>query len=296
VDTKQLRRFVCLADHLHFGRAAELLGESQSTLSLQIMSLERSIGVRLFERTKRSVNLTNAGREFLREVRPLLEQLNVALERTREAQIGRRGILSIGASKPTLSSHFPFIVRAFRDAYPEVTLDVRIGYTGRVIEDLHDRRVHVAFARANVKAAGVASELLWQVALHVLLPSGHLQAKEKAVQLGRLRGETLLTYPRSLIGESQDELIGFCRSQGFIPKAIHEIADADTIIGLVSCGLGVSVLARNTTPSPGTVIRPIAGRESLRQSIAAYWRSDESSSLVAELLSIARQRGNAKSA
>lgn len=106
-----------------------------------------------------------------------------------------------------------------------------------------------------------------------------------------LRGlETLITYPRALVGESYDELIAFCRAQNFVPKAIEEVPSADTIVGLVACGLGVSILARSgASQRADTVTKPIAGSTGWKLSTAAYWRKGETSPLVRAFLDLARR-------
>ena len=126
MDLRQLRHFIVLADQLHFGRAAETLAISQPTLSQQMIGLEADLNVRLFDRTKRSVRLTNAGKVYLAEVQDLLRRLDEAGKRVREAEHGSRGELVVGASGPAIISDLPRIVTAFGTRYPDVKVRVRV--------------------------------------------------------------------------------------------------------------------------------------------------------------------------
>jgi len=122
-----------------------------------------------------------------------------------------------------------------------------------------------------------------------VLPRGHPQANRKSVRLDGLSGETLITYPRKLIGDSYDQLLAFCHAHGFKPKAVEEVNDAASMLGLVTCGLGVSIGAfTGSLDAADVVTRPIAASEEWRFPIAAYWRTDAHSPLMETLLNAAR--------
>jgi DNA-binding transcriptional LysR family regulator len=290
VDLKHLHHFTVLARELHYGRTAAALGEAQSTLSQQIIGLEKTLGVRLFERSKHRVRLTNAGSVYVNELEPILAQLEQAGERARAAAVGTHGALLIGAASPAMSGTLPLVARTFRDKHPDVELKIRIMHTRDLVEELERSRIHLAFGRAGLTSDRLASTLLWRLPYRVVLPSGHREVRSTNVQLHRLTGETLITYPRDLVGESYDELIAFCRAQRFVPKAIEEIPNTDTMLGLVACGLGVAILARGTAaPETDTMTRPIAGSGHWTFGAAAYWRKDETSPLVRAFLETARR-------
>jgi DNA-binding transcriptional LysR family regulator len=287
MDIKQLQHFAFLANELHFGRAADALGTSQSTLSSQIMALEKSLGVQLFERTRRVVRLTRAGTILMNDVRPILEQLDVVGEHAREAARGERGTLVVGASKPAIGSRLPAALRAFQEAYPKVRLRVRVTYSDALLDDLEKRRSDIVFARAGIEAKNVGSKVLWDLPYQLILPTGHPASGAGPVALHRVSGETLFTYPRALVGDSYDKLIAFCRSFDFVPRAIEEVDDADTILALVACRLGVTINARGgASRMAGTVVKQIAGSGNWKYSVAAYWRDGEEDELGRALLAM----------
>jgi DNA-binding transcriptional LysR family regulator len=293
MDLRQLRHFAVLARELHYRRAAEALGTAQPTLSQQILALERDLGVQLFDRSKRSVRLTNAGRVFLDEVHAILEQVDIATDHAREAQAGRRGLLRVGTTSLTLSAHLPRVARAFRAMYPQITLKMSVMHSNELLEELKRRRIQIAFGRADMQAEAIASEVLWEFPYRLILPAGHPEARKAAVHLNKLRDETLIIYPRSLIGESYDEFIAFCRAHGFTPKSVEEVAGVDAIVGLVAAGLGVAILPSDRMFGvPDTVSKPIAASGNWRFATAAYWRTDESSPLVRVFFETARASGH----
>ena len=289
MELRQLRYFAVLAHELHFRRAAELLDTAQPTLSQQIIALENELGARLLERTKRSVRLTDAGAVFLAQVRTILDQIDVASDHVRQVEAGRRGLLSVGTSGPPLNTSLPRVVRTFRQRHPEITLNVRAMHSNDLLSELKQRRIQIAFGRADMLDDELVSETLWEFPFHVILPLDHPEAQKRAVKLERLSGETLITYPRSLIGESYDQLISFCNTHGFIPKTVEEVSGENSVGGLVACGLGVSILPfTGAAQNADTVSKPIAGSNDWTFSIAAYWRADGTSPLIAAMLDVAR--------
>ncbi|MEE4464097.1 LysR family transcriptional regulator, partial [Azotobacter chroococcum] len=144
MELRHLRYFIAVAEELHFGRAAEQLGISQPPLSQQIQALEEELGVRLFERTNRRVALSEVGRLFLPEARQVLAQLEQAVAVARRAQHGELGELKVGfTSSAPFTSTIPRAIRAFRQACPEVHLDLRELSSRGVAEAVHEGRLQV---------------------------------------------------------------------------------------------------------------------------------------------------------
>src|SRR3982751_6070970 len=124
MDLKRLRYFVTVAEELHFGHAAKRLHITQPPLSQQIQLLEQELGMMLFHRTRRRVEITSIGKVFLAEARALLKQSEEALARTRRVQRGEAGRLSIGWMPWSVLTPLPHMIREFCERYPDVHLDV----------------------------------------------------------------------------------------------------------------------------------------------------------------------------
>jgi len=246
VELRHLRYFIAVAEELHFGRAAEQLGISQPPLSQQIQALEEELGARLFERTNRRVALSAVGRLFLPEARQVLAQLEQAVDVARRAQRGELGELKVGftASAP-FTSTIPRAIRAFRQACPEVHLDLRELSSRGVAEAVREGRLQVGMLRplAPLPEDLVALELFAEP-LVAVLPVDHplAGAREEGVRLAALGEEPFVFFPRTFGTGLYDQLLGLARAAGFSPRIVQEASEAMTLIGLVATGLGVTVL------------------------------------------------------
>jgi DNA-binding transcriptional LysR family regulator len=284
LDVKQMQNFARLAVELHFSRAAEALGMSQSTLSSQIVALERELDTKLFERTQRRVQLTAAGAVLLENIEPILAQMDDIQRKVREAGLGERGTLIIGASEPAINTFLPDVIQSFRTQHPHVKLRVRAKFSEAALDDLLKYRIDVAFARPSPIAGVVDCRVLGSIPYQAILSVKHPAASKRVVALNELCGETLFTYPRRIIGGEFDTQIAFCNRLNFVPSAIEEVEDTDSIIALVACGLGVSILPRGMGINSSRVVaKPIAG-STWKYEVAALWRAGDTSAPAREFL------------
>ncbi|WP_086995873.1 LysR family transcriptional regulator [Rhizobium sullae] len=290
MDYKLMQSFVAVAEELHFGRAAARLHISQPPLTKQIQQLEQFMGVRLLERTKRKVELTPAGRVFLDEARAVLHQTEQAVELARKADRGETGHLAVGFIDAAIYSVVPSVVRRFTEHYPEVELsltDLRIPNQVRAVVE---RQLDIGFIHPPVVHKALKVESILVEPLIVALPETHRLASEAEVPLADLASEALIQFPRSINPSLYDEIIGLCRSSGFSPRIVREATPKQTIIGLVSVGLGVSLLPaclQNLRRS-GVVYRPIQGR-SLSIDTSIIYRREQPSPVLKAFLEIVRE-------
>ena len=246
MELRHLRYFVVLAEELHFSRAAQRLGISQPPLSQQIRALELSLNARLFERTNRRVELTEAGRALLVEARATLDQAERAANIVGQAQRGEIGELKIGfAPSAPLIAPFTATILAFRKSAPGVRLVLNEQVTTEQIDALLERRLHVGFIRSpsvpDLPDAIAAIEL-YREPLSVFLRADHPLARHRAVPLKALAAEPFVFFPRSHGTSLYDQMFALCRKAGFIPRIDQEARGNATILGLVAVGLGVSIL------------------------------------------------------
>lgn len=245
MELRHLRYFVAVAEELHFGRAADLLGISQPPLSQQIQALEQELGVRLFERSNRHVALTDAGRLFLEETRQTLAQVSKSVDVVRRAEQGEIGELQIGftASAPFVSI-IPRAVFAFRQAFPAVHLDLQEMTSSQVCQALMDKKLQIGMIRPLELPAELDAVELLSEPLVALLHAGHPLAGEQdgGLALAELADQPFVFFPRSYGTGLYGQLFSLARQAGFTPRITQEAHEALTIIGLVAAGLGVSVL------------------------------------------------------
>lgn len=245
MELRHLRYFVAVAEELHFGRAADLLGISQPPLSQQIQALEQELGVRLFERSNRHVALTDAGRLFLEETRQTLAQVSKSVDVVRRAEQGEIGELQIGftASAPFVSI-IPRAVFAFRQAFPAVHLDLQEMTSSQVCQALMEKKLQIGMIRPLDLPGELDAVELLREPLVALLHAGHPLAGEQngGLALAELADQPFVFFPRSYGTGLYAQLFSLARQAGFTPRITQEAHEALTIIGLVAAGLGVSVL------------------------------------------------------
>ncbi|AZE64632.1 transcriptional regulator, LysR family [Pseudomonas synxantha] len=245
MELRHLRYFIAVAEELHFGRAAQVLGISQPPLSQQIQALEQEVGARLFERTNRRVELSEAGRLFLQEARLVLAQVDKAADVARRAQSGELGELKIGfTSSAPFNSSIPQAIFAFRQAFPAVHLNLQEMSSTEVAESLVDESIQVGLMRPLPLPDSLSVVELMREPLVAVLNAGHplVEGSERGLHLAQLAQEPFVFFPRTYGSGLYAQLLNLARDAGFSPHFAQEAGEAMTIIGLVAAGLGVSVL------------------------------------------------------
>lgn len=269
MELRHLRYFVRVADELHFGRAAASLGISQPPLSQQIRVLEDELGVLLFERTSRRVELTDAGRLFLVEARRALEQVDHAGDVARRAARGEIGELAIGfvTSVPFVDAIASAFFH-FRQSHPAIRLTLRELPLDLQISALAERQLDVGFVRgpdAPLLPAGMTATMLIEEDMVVALRHDHPLAQKPALTVADLADQPLVLYDRMLGAGFNEHLTQLCRAAGFVPNVIQETSGLATLLGLVSAGFGLTVITRSLSAVhlDNLAYRPLAEPEAI---------------------------------
>lgn len=252
MDFRQIELFLAVADELHFGRAALRLGMAQPPLSQQIMRLEKSLGVRLFERTSRSVALTSAGHQLVKNGRDLLERRGEARSSVQRAASGEIGCLSIGFAASSALGLLPDLISRFSGAYPLVELQVREGSVQNHAQALLEGRLDLAIVRGPFRHESLVIHTLLSEPIVAVLKASSLGALTGQIRLRDLAEEPFLMFERSAAPGLHDALTGMCRNAGFTPS-IRQSADSwPSIAALVSAGLGVAL-----APASAALLLPL---------------------------------------
>lgn len=252
MELRQLRYFVRVAEELHFGRAAALLGISQPPLSQQIRALEDELGLALFERTSRRVKLTEPGRVFLAEARRTLDQANRTMEIARRARLGQFGELSIGftASVPFVSDVASALFR-FRQAHPTVHLQLDELARATQIAALSDRTLDLGFIRSAEQPAlpdGLVATVFLEEDLLVALRADHALARDDGkVPLEAILTEPFILYERRVGAGFNEHLFDLFRKAGHDPHIVLETSGPTALLGLVAAGFGLTIVSRSLT-------------------------------------------------
>ncbi|MHC0064965.1 LysR family transcriptional regulator [Nostoc sp. UIC 10890] len=290
MELRHLRYFVTLAEELHFGRAAERLHIAQPPLSQQIRQLEEELGFELFHRTKRKVQLTEAGQVFLGEVQQIMRQLQQAIEIGRQTSRGEIGQLVVGFVSSAAYNILPIILRTFRSCVPGVSIELHELTTDQQLDWLRESRMDVGLLRPPVEENRFSCETIFQESLMVALPEAHLLANQSNVCLTALANEPFILFPRILAPGLYDLIISLCQQAGFSPKVAQEAIQMQTIVSLVAAEMGVAIVPASLQNLQRTgVVYKTLEEVTPKVAIAMIWRKNETSPTVLRLVEIVRQ-------
>ncbi|MES2027184.1 MAG: LysR family transcriptional regulator [Pseudomonadota bacterium] len=247
IDLRLLRYFVVVAEEGHLTKAAQRIGIQQPPLSQQIRALEKELGVTLFRRLPRGMELTESGHALLIDARIILDQVNTTIEGVRRISQGELGRIAVGFTESaSLHPFIPAVIRAFRQVSPGVTLAVEESNTSDLVEALRQNRVDVAFIRSPIgNAAGLKMETMLVEEMIVALPATHPLAqnkRRKSLPLTALAEESFILNRRPSGPGLYDTVIAACRVAGFSPKVTLEARKNLSTLSLVAAGLGISIV------------------------------------------------------
>jgi DNA-binding transcriptional LysR family regulator len=282
MELRHLRYVVTLAETLHFGRAAERLHLSQPPLSHQIRQLEDELQVKLFSRTKRQVQLTEAGRMFVQEARVILAQAAHASNLASRMNRGEVGQLTVGVAGPADAPIFVAILREFAARYPKVRIVLRNLSSLDQTQAINEGRLHVGFVALPIDDAGLATETVLRQPIMIALPPDHRLAARDRVPLQALADEPHIMFARNNAPRFFDAVLAACREAGFSMNIAHEVDNLYTACALVAAGLGVCFVPTGVQDgrSNSMVLRPVVPALHIDMEIALAYKPQSTCELV----------------
>ena len=259
MELQQLRYAVAIAEEQSFTRAAQRCFVVQSALSRQIKSLESELGVRLFARTSRKVQVTPAGEAFVKQARLCLQAAERAKASAAAAHGQIRGSLTIGVIPTVTAVDIAAVLGAFRRSYPEVSVHVRTGGSDEFLRRIAAGQLDVGVLglAEGVTPRGVQTRELSQERLVAVLSEGHRLAGRRRLRLKDLADEPFVDFPEGSSGREQSDL-AFDRAR-LRREVSLEVNTADLLTGLVRQGLGVALVAPSVArEAPGCVCIPVS--------------------------------------
>jgi DNA-binding transcriptional LysR family regulator len=261
IELRLWRQFLAVAEDLHFGRAAVRLHMTQPPLTQAIAHLEALLGLKLFDRTKRSVQLTTAGAALVPEARDLLARAQALPAYARSSADGEAGRLRLAFVSTVGFDLLPGWVRAFREQHPRVRLEL-IEATGDVqLEAFERREIDAGFMLHSPGFAptGLASKLISQEQMVVALPAQSALAQLRNLALKDVLGQPLVMFPRRILPSIHDAIFAMYHAAGQLPQVTQEAIQMQTIVNLVSAGLGIAWVPESVRQfqRPGVVYRTL---------------------------------------
>lgn len=295
MELRQLRHFIAVADMLHFGRAAEKLGMTQPPLSQSIIALERELGAELFLRSKRNVALTSFGRQWLDHVRPAVDAIASLPEIARKLRNGSMGNLALSFVSTADYSVLPRLVQSYSAAFPDVGITLMEATSDVQVDALLNGRMDAGILIPTQPALPSVLEYrpLLREPLMAAVPEswvedGRLSLTDHCLHGDSWMTEPLIIFPRRVSPDFHDLVFGFYRSKGHQAVIRQEAIQMQTIISLVSAGMGMALVPASLRHLARTSVRylHLADTPPMLETGLA-WRRDDDNPTLAPLIRIA---------
>jgi DNA-binding transcriptional LysR family regulator len=264
IELRTWRQFLVLAEALHFGRAAQQMNMTQPPLTLAIQQLERRLGMPVFERTRRSVGLTPAGAALVEPVRQLLRQAAALPALARLAASGEAGRIRLGFVSTVGFGPLPGWLRGFRDAHPGISIELREATGDVQLRGFESGEVDAGFMLHAPGHAPQSPARLGQLSVGVeplvlALPDGAPWTEAHRLKPADVLAQPLVIFPRIATPSLYDAVLAFYHRHGVTPVIVQEAIQMQTIVNLVSAGLGIALVPRSVTQlqRPGVLYRPL---------------------------------------
>jgi DNA-binding transcriptional LysR family regulator len=301
VELRQLEYFLAVAEDLNFRRAAERLHMTQPPLSQQIRQLEIEMGLTLFDRSTRRVQLTAAGEVFRQSASRLLRQLQDSIAEARDVASGLAGQLALGFVPSATIEILPPILREFRSAFPGVRLVLHELNPEQQVRGLRDGSLGCGcfylppdqaapFGDRSLSAVPVSRE-----PLVAALPADHPLSAQRRVGVRELAGEPFVMVSSHRGSGLRDIILEQCRRGDMLPNVVQEATLIQTIAGLVASGVGVALLPASVRrlQRSGVAYRPLL-EEPLSVEMGIVWMRESENPVVAGFVAVARNAEQAQ--
>lgn len=290
MDIRQLRHALAVAETLHFGRAAERLGMTQPPLSQSILALERELGASLFLRSRRTVALTPFGRQWLDEVRPAVAAIDGLADGARRLLAGQAGRLSLSFVSTADYSVLPTIVQRYAAAFPDVRISLQEATSDVQIDALLEGQADAGIIIPSLSA--LPARLSYRPLLHepliAAVPEAWVEEERLSIEQGRIMGhgwmdEPLLLFPARVSPDFHELVMGFYRAQGREPAIRQEAIQMQTIVSLVSAGMGMALVPSSMRhlARTGTRYLELAGPAPMLETGLAWLSANRAPTLLA---------------
>ncbi len=296
MNFRQLEYFSAVAQAKSISKAARALHVAQPPVSRQIAMLEDELGVCLFLRNNKGIELTEAGRLLYQQSQQMFQDLRMMADSVRDVDAGLRGELKIGiiySDVPVVLGH----LREYHRAYPQVELYIRLGSPTDLLDDLDRGRLHVLFLRSQSEAPlGLREKVLGTDPLELVMRSETDPAPgQEEVELQSLRGVPMCLLRSDDMWGYSSYLIAECQREGFEPNVVCQCYDTPMAMQMVQAGFGISFLPRSivgTHPGAGIYAKPIRGIE-VHSYPTLVWSGDlYYSNCVKQFISLAKSFGD----
>jgi len=292
-DIRQLRYALAAADHGSFYRAARALDVEQSTLSRNILRLERVIGAKLFNRSRAGVAMTIAGTRFIRSARQMVANADRMVATMRVAGQGRAGSLMVGHNSSVSAGNLRATVLAWQDDNPDVDFESVEADRGALLAGIDTGEIDIAILMGNAHHVGYRHEPFWSERILAALPAAHPLAEREIVHWTDLRSEHFVLPAADPGPDFRDMLLGRLSMSGAHPDIRMNQTSRETVLSLLGAGRRMSIVCEGSTGAryPDVVYRAVNGEQGpALTAYSGYWRDDNGNPPLKRFLTFIRSR------
>src|SRR6266853_979557 len=290
MELRHLRYFVAVAENLNFTRAAAKLHLAQPSLTRQIHNLEEEIGVRLLNRSRSQVALTEEGRSFLVDARRILALAKESVLAVQRLSRGETGQLNIAYLSNFDFELLPETLGAFRQSFPHVAVNLFDMAPAEQFRALQAQKIDLGFV--GLRPPATTRDLQWEsIARHrtlVVLPAKHRLARQRQVKLGELKTMFFVGLSEKTHPGFRDWLCETCQPAGFTPKILQDAELEPALMTFVAEGLGVTLAREHIKklPHPGVALRPLL--PPIKSDYCIAWNRDNDSRALQQYIQIVK--------
>ena len=275
IELRHLRYFMEVAEELHFKRASEKLYISQPALSKQIKQLEESLGLELFERHNRKVELTKTGAFLKSELKQYLKSLDVIISNTKLVGNGYDGNLSFGYVGSAMHEVIPQLLLDIRKTLPQIIFDLKEMDNQEQIDSILNYDIDLGFVRLDRLPRGISSLPVHQDTFSLVLPKKHKINQKNFNNLLQLKDESFILFDASYSHSYYDKVMQIFEDCGFSPIISHKTVHAHTIYSLVENNFGISIVPTSLQEGYKKAIKFIELKKNKsRTTLQLIWKKD----------------------
>jgi DNA-binding transcriptional LysR family regulator len=286
-ELRQLRYFVTVAEERNFTRAAQRLHIAQQSLSQQIQTLERQLGVTLLRRSSRGAEPTDVGTVLLREARAVLARADRAVEAVRSAALGEEGTLRVGFLSSVANYLMPPVVRLFHDRHPAVRLEAEEMPVAALVAGARDGSLDAGLSRPPLVDDLEVEEILREPVAAVL-PEGHPLSGREALTLADLADEPWVLTARSSWPPWHRKYDEDFARVGYRPRVVQRGTSPQNLLALVAAGVGVTrlPLSSRSLRDGGVAFVPLTGEDAC---VVVFWHPHAMNPALPALRAVLRE-------
>lgn len=288
MELRHLRSFLAVADELHFGRAADRIGATQSAVSRHLQLLEAELGYVLLTRSSRSVTLSAAGKALRSRITSHVEAMDRAVDEARAISAASAGRLRVGYVANLSYVFLPRLLDDLRRRVPDAAFELHESPTPRQIDALNAGRMDVGIALAPLDDPSLMQRGLFEERLIVMMREDHPLARRKNIELRTLANEPFVICPRYIRTGLHEVVRQRCREAGFTPNVVQEVGGRALLEELIAAGVGISLVPESASHIPRTRVAfvPLRGRvEPIR--VHLIWKKGNAEPLLPLFLELA---------